>query len=625
MKKLISVLMALILIISAFAGCAKQKDITSDIVLITNAGSVRDNGYNRDVWEGITSFAGENSMKCTYFQPMLDDGKITVENVEKYVAVAAEKQAQFVVFPGEDFAVCAYEIAPRYPDIKFILLDAVPHSSDDNTDRFIANVMCVSFDALQSGFIAGYTAVMAGNTKLGYFGENNNKSSANYGAGFVQGAAYAADFLKTPVTLDWAEYDSVFNSYDYGIKLTAEYIPVEQCEEETFTVKVVGGSGSGTYSQGSNVTITADTASPGQVFDHWEVKSDTPSVKDKKVNISSKTKSPMNLLVEKCDCTITAVYKDIDGGDGNYSNVTVMQNDGVTVGEVFSVVNGSSARVTAPVAQGNTVFDHWECEQDIDVKSMLDKAIDIKNVSSDITLVPVYKSSETPVFTVTVATGEGGSGESLGSGSYQCGDTVTVSAAPAQDGYMFSHWESEDCTGANAGISLDNEYYWSTSFEMTDRYAGICESMFNSGVNTIFTGCNSKTSSAFTAKGEYDYDLNIITAGERNNDSYFTVVKDYGVAVANALADFKGGSVAVADLSAAAIHSTFDFGDDNAQLEQDYGSLTEDLAGGKINLVHAQTGQGIVFCSYFKNEKLSDYLTLNPWFVTEDIALLVNV
>ncbi len=616
MKKIISALTALVIVLSVFAGCAKQENLTSDIVLITNGDTVRDNGYNQSAWDGINSFADNNSMTCSYFQPVLDDGKITVENVEKYIEIAADRDAQFIVLPGEDFAVCAYEIAPLYPYIKFILIDAIPHSEDDDTDRFISNVMSISFDALQSGFIAGYTAVLSGNTKLGYFGESSSRSSANYGSGFVQGAAYAADNLGIPVTVDWAEYDSKFNSYSYGLRVTACYELIEDQKEETFNVNVVDGIGTGTYTEGSNVTITANPAPVGKTFDKWEVKSDTQGVKDKKVNISSKTKSSMNLLVEKCDCTITATYKNIEG---DYNNITVMSADGSTVEETFSVSTGDKAEVTAPVAENNMVFDHWECEQDIDVKSMNDKVLEINSVSSDITLIPVYKTSDTPVFNVTVVTGDGGKGDSLGSGTYTAGDIVNLQAAIPQSGYMFSHWENQDSNGVNTGISMENEYYWNTSFEMVDRYAAICETMFNNGINTVFTGGNSREDSAFTAKSNYDYDLNIITAGRNNDNAYFTVINDYGNAVQSALNDFKGGSLAVADLKSEGIYSTYEWSDDMLEMSDDYEQVVSDLADGKINLIHTQGGQGQIFCSYYKEEKSSKCLSLNGWFVTDEI------
>ncbi len=527
MKKIISILMCLVLACCIFAGCTKQEDLKRDIVLITNGGAVNDDGYNQSAWEGITAYAEENSMTCRYFQPVLEDGKITVENVEKYVSLSAENGAKFIILPGEEFAVSAYEVAAAYPEINFILIDAMPHSADDTTDRFVNNVMSVSFDSAQSGFLAGYISVMNGNTELGYFGEFASKTSANYGAGFVQGAAYAADSLGKPVTIDWAEYDSALLDYNFNFTIQACYEKVDDQSEDTFKVNVVDGLGTGTYTEGTNVTITANPAPEGKVFDKWEVKSDTDGVKDKKVNVSSKSDSSMNLIVEKCDCTITATYKDAEGA----YNVDVMNADGDKIASTYNVGENGECEITAPVAAENKVFDHWETSSSAELENEQSAVTKVKNINENVKLIPVYKTSDVPTFNVTVVTGEGGDGESTGSGSYVKGDKTTVVSAPPKDGYMFSHWVNVDAYGNSTGIAMEYEYIYSATFEMVDRYASICDTMFNHGVTTVFNGGNAKAEAAFTSKWDFDYDLNVIAAGEKNKDAYTTVVSNYGEAI----------------------------------------------------------------------------------------------
>lgn len=610
MKRIISVIMCLVLIGCAFAGCAKQEDLNSDIVLITNGASVNDGGYNQSTWEGITSFAEESSMKCRYFQPVLEDGKITVENVEKYVELAAQGGSKYVVLPGSEFSVSAYELASSYPDISFILLDGIPHSAGDNINRFVSNVMCVTFDALQSGFLAGYISVANGNTKLGYFGEFDSEESANYGAGFVQGAAYAADSLGIPVTLDWAEYDSALLDYQYDFTVTACYEKIDESKENTYKVNVVDGLGSGTYTEGTNVAIVANPAPEGKVFDKWEVKSDTEGVKDKKVNISSKSESTMNLIVEKCDCTITAIYKDIEGT--NYS-VDVMTADGSEISSTYNVSENGECEVTAPIAAANTVFDHWETNSVVTIGDTQSATTKISEVNEDVKLIPVYKLSDAPTFNLTVVTGEGGDGISTGSGSYLAGDRVNVVSAPPKDGYMFSHWENADAYGNSTGIAMDNEYNYSTGFDMVDRYSAICDTMYNHGVTTIFAGGNSKAESAFTSKWNYDYDLSVITAGTENKDSYTSIVKNYGEAVKDCLSSFKGGTVVLADCSTDGIYASFV--SDDEDIKADYDKIYKALASGKVALTQVQGGAGYDFCELYNKEKPSKCLTLNGWFL----------
>lgn len=615
MKKAVSIILCLVLVVStvfAVAGCSKQSEIRSDIVLITDGSDIKDGGYNESAWEGVNAFADENGLVQRYYQPTLDEnGELTVESIEKYVELSVKNGAQYIIFPGEDFAVAAYEVAPSYPDVKFVLLDAIPHSAGDSTDRFVSNVMCVSFDTLQSGFLAGYIAVANGNTKLGYFGEKSSEYSANYGAGFAQGAAYAADSLGIPVTLDWADYDSPLRDYDYSFTVTACYDKIDDVkDEEIFTVKVVNGIGSGTYTEGSNVTITADPAPAGKVFDKWEVKSDTDGVKDKKVNISSKTKSSMNLLVEKCDCTITATYKDIEG---KYYSVKTMSAEGKTVDLEQSVAENGECNITAPVASENMVFDHWESSVKDALEDANSASTKINEVTSDITVTPVYKVSDVPTFNVTVVTGEGGDGDSTGSGSYVAGDNVSVAAAVPKDGYMFSHWENVGADGQSTGIAMENEYYWNTTFEMVDRYAAICESMYDHGATMIFAGGNSRADSAYTAKWDFDYELGVISAGENNKDAYTTIVKNYGEAVKDCLTDYKGGTVISANCATEGIYATFV--SENEEIQKNYDEIYKALADGEITPVLAEGGAGYDFCKAFVENNMSDCLTLNGWFV----------
>lgn len=616
MKKAVSIILCLVLVVStvfAVAGCSKQSEIKSDIVLITNGGDIKDGGYNQCAWEGVNAFADENGLVQRYYQPTLDEnGELTVESIEKYVDLSAKNGAQYIIFPGEDFAVAAYEVAPSYPDVKFILLDAIPHSAGDSTDRFISNVMCVTFDTLQSGFLAGYIAVANGNTELGYFGEKSSDDSANYGAGFAQGAAYAADSLAIPVTLDWADYDSPLRDYDYSFTVTACYDKIDDVkDEEIYKVNVVNGTGSGTYTEGSNVTITADPAPAGKVFDHWEVKSDTEGVKDKKVNISSKTKDSMNLLVEKCDCTITAVYKDIEG---DYKSVTVAKAPELSyVYNQYFVKVGEGISVKAPVAEAGMLFDHWETDADLGDTDLTSKEIWVEVNDNDISLYPVYKVSDVPTFNVTVVTGEGGDGASTGSGSYVAGDTVSVAAAVPKDGYMFSHWENVGADGQSTGIAMENEYYWNTTFEMVDRYAAVCESMYDHGATMIFAGGNSKADSAYTAKWNFDFELGVISAGENNKDAYTTIVKNYGEAVKDCLTDYKGGTVISENCATEGIYATFV--SENEEIQKNYDEIYKALADGKITPVLAEGGAGYDFCKAFVENNMSDCLTLNGWFV----------
>lgn len=608
MKKLISIILAVVMVMScvfAFAGCKRNEAEKMDIVLITDGATVTDHGYNESAWNGVKSFAEENNMTCRYYQPSLDDGKLTVETISKYVELAVNDGAKFVVMPTESFAVSAYEIAPTYKDVNFILVDAVPHSESDKAIRLQQNVMSVSFDVLQAGFLAGYTSVLDGNTKLGYFGSVMSETSGNYGAGFVQGAALASDQFAIPTVMEYADFDSPILDYDYSFTITAEYeqIPTDN-GVDYYTIKVENGLGSGTYAEGENVTITANKPEAGKKFSHWETKSNTEGVRDNKVNISSKKKDSMNLLVEKCDATITAVYEDCETVAVNVNYTKDFENQT----DVYNVPVNSSAWITAPAAEPGLMFDHWECVDTEAIADVNSKSTSIKVEKTDIDIKPVYVASKTPTFDIRVENG-------TGSGSYLAGDYVNIVADAPQEGYMFKKWTNVDNQGLASGIKMENEYDYVTSFDMVDRYSSIIEAMFDDGVQVVFGGGNALSDSIFTATKTFDYQVSAFGYGideGRKGNCVASVVNDYGNAIKLCLADFKGGSILKADCSNDCIYVTGkSINSEDESYNEDYAKIYAMLGDNTLAPINVQSG-GDVRLAFSSN-----CMTLNYWIVEQ--------
>lgn len=590
MKKVFSVFMCAVLAAVcslAFAGCSNAENLTYDIVMITDGGTVADGAYNESAWSGIVDYVenantvvSEESKKISYryYQPYVEeDEELSTETALQYIDLAVEKGAKFIILPGEVFEVAAFEASRQYSNVDFILVDGTPHPENSDIDAYIENVMCVSFDSLESGFLAGYYAVLSGNTKLGYFGSVNSENSGSYGAGFVQGAQYAAEQLGIPVTMDYADYDSPLLDYNYDFTLTANYKKIDEQSEKTFVVKVENGTGSGTYTEGQNVTVKADPAPEGQVFDHWDYKSNTQGVKDSKVNLSTETGTETNLLVEECDCTITAVYRD---AESTTYPVIVKNTDGSDYSAQY-IMAGDSCNVVAPVAESGMVFDHWEIstlEPDaIDDIQAKDTWVHVSDATQGITLTPVYVENGAPTFNVTVVTGEGGNGESTGSGSYVANDVVSVSAAVPQEGYIFSHWSTADEDGFSTDIVMENEYFPTTTYTMVNRYQAVVEKMYNEGVSVVYAGGNPECNAVSDATWNYSFDKLAIGAENWQSgwDHYIsTSVKDYGSAVKACLQEFKGGYTYVGDCSNNGIYLTnIDVPETEPETEQEKAQL----------------------------------------------------
>lgn len=622
MKKIISILLSFVLFACctlAFAGCSKNDNNTYDLVLITDGASISDKSYNQSAWDGVKAYAEENKMTYRYYQPNLEeDGTLKAETISDYIDLAAKNGAKFIVLPGEDFAVAAYEVAPTYKDINFILIDALPHSQDSEAIRQQSNVMCISFDELQAGFLAGYSSVIDGYTKLGYLGTVNHAKSGGYGAGYAQGAAYAADQAGIPVSLEYANYDAADLNYDYSISIKPVYKKVSEQKEATFKVKVIDGIGSGVYTDGENVSVSALPAPEGKAFDHWEVKSDTEGVKDKKVNISTKKEPTMNLLVGDCDCTITAVWKDADTVPVSIAKDTAQS----AVAETINAEKNSKIWVTAPAAEPGLVFDHWEDAGEGVIEDVKASATNVNVADKAMTLIPVYTKSDVPTFKVNVEQG-------TGSGSYIAGDKINVVADAPEDGYMFYKWENIDAQGLSAGISMENEYCYTTSFEMVDRFASVAEKMYDSGTQVVFAGGNPKSDSVFTATNNFDFETFVFGSGIDEGSKghcLASVVNDYGAAVKLALKDFKGASIFKADASNDCIYVTgknfeqYQLDEDgnvakdkdgkeieNEDYNKDYVDAYNALKDGKIKLTPVQSGADV------RKTVSSKCLTINFW------------
>ncbi len=538
MKKFLSVILVLtISLCGAFAlvGCSKTENQKFDMVFITDGGTISDGAYNQSAWNGVKEFAEISNLSYRYYQPNVDEnGELDENTVGNYIKLASDCKAKYVVMQGESMAIAVDKYAQQYEDINFLLVNAYPHAENSNTVDTFSNVMTISFDTLQAGFLAGYTTVVKGYNKVGFLGSVSDSSSASYGAGFVQGVAKAADESGTPVLCDYANYDAENLNYDYSFTIRPVYQKVSDSKETTYKVNVVGGIGSGVYADGENVTVTADKPAEGKAFDHWEVKSDTDGVKDKKVNISSDKKSSMNLLVGDCDCTITAVYKDVK----TVQIIVSKNSDSSNPDDTYNVEENSTTWVTAPVAESGMVFDRWECDDKDAVEDVNSVSTNVTVKDKAVTLTPIYVKSDVPTFDVTVENG-------TGSGSYRSGDYVSVVADPPKDGYMFYKWENVDSQGLSTGIAMSNEYCYTTDFEMIDRYSSIAETMYDDGTQVIFGGGNSQADSIFTATWKISHPVYGFGYGYDQNsmgNCLSSVVTDYRVAVVNALNEYKGGS-----------------------------------------------------------------------------------
>lgn len=204
MKKITALILVLLLSLT-FVACGTPStdgdgdgdntgDGTFDVVMVTDLGGIDDGSFNQGTWEGIVRYCTENNISHSYLRPI----DTTVDGYLASIEQAVNgMKAKIVLCPGFLFEPAIYQAQELYPDVKFVLIDGYPNNGDwDNIDyRTDANVYAIQFAEQETGFLAGYAAVMDGHRKLAFFGGMAVPAVMRFGYGFVEGAEYAAKEL----------------------------------------------------------------------------------------------------------------------------------------------------------------------------------------------------------------------------------------------------------------------------------------------------------------------------------------------------------------------------------------------------------------------------------------------
>lgn len=222
MKKLVALLLALAMVACLFAGCASNdKETTTEtptetttepateptetsettestddntgtvdpsmkVAFVTDVGNIDDHSFNQYTYEGITTFAEENSVDCTYYRPAEDTDQARIDAINQAIADGYNT----VVMAGYLFGPATASCAAEHPEVNFLALDV--SAGDLGTDTIPSNVSLIVYKEEQAGYLAGYAAVKAGYTELGFLGGMSVPAVVRYGYGFVQGADAAA-------------------------------------------------------------------------------------------------------------------------------------------------------------------------------------------------------------------------------------------------------------------------------------------------------------------------------------------------------------------------------------------------------------------------------------------------
>ena len=182
------------------------------IAFVTDVGQLKDKSFNQGTWEGVKRYASEHDKSYKYYQPA-NDSAATDDDRYDAMKAAVDGGAEIVVCAGFLQETALKRAAEEFPETKFVFIDGYP--VNDSTGAVLMNVLPISFQEEQSGYLAGYAAVKEGFTKLGFTGGGGGANPAcnRFGYGYVQGANAAAEELGINVEMKFSwEYGSSFSA-----------------------------------------------------------------------------------------------------------------------------------------------------------------------------------------------------------------------------------------------------------------------------------------------------------------------------------------------------------------------------------------------------------------------------
>lgn len=220
MKKLLSVLLALTLMLALVAcgGDTADDGATGGEGATDGAGTEDSGGAEKDficivsessqgapfseqTWLGFTNAQKDFGCDIKFVEAL------EASEYETQLRTMAESGANVIFSMFDAVNLVAAEIAPEYPDVRFVLIDC-------NTEFDIENVTCIVVDSWEPSFVAGVVAALTTETgTVGWVGSIDIPVIARFYEGYAAGVDYANQTygldVKTEMTYIGSSEDTV--------------------------------------------------------------------------------------------------------------------------------------------------------------------------------------------------------------------------------------------------------------------------------------------------------------------------------------------------------------------------------------------------------------------------------
>jgi len=207
---------------SAATSSAAATSVIKKVALVTDVGTIDDESFNQATWQGVKEYCEANGVEYTYYQPTEDSTDARCISIDQAIA----EGANVIVMPGYLFGAAVLTEQDKYPDVYFLAIDV---GSGDLTLDYktfsqpSANTTCITFAEEQAGYLAGYSIVEDGYTKLGFLGGMAVPAVIRYGYGYLQGARDAAKAMGVDVSVNYTYGGQFFGDDTITAKMEGWY------------------------------------------------------------------------------------------------------------------------------------------------------------------------------------------------------------------------------------------------------------------------------------------------------------------------------------------------------------------------------------------------------------------
>ena len=312
MKKIVSTVLAGVMATSLVACSSGNNDTSttsgssvssSDIkvAMVTDYGDITDQSFNQTTYEASKTWASDNGSEFNYYKPATDADADREASIEQ----AIDDGYNVIVMPGYAFAKAIVDVAPDYPDVKFVALDMQQSdldSANGSSFEIPDNLYCAVYKEEISGYMAGVAAVKLGYRKLGFLGGMAVPSVVRFGYSFVQGAEAAAKELNlTDVEVKYAYGNQFFGDADITARMDTWY---------GSGTEVVFACGGGIYTSAAEAAAKVDGKVIGVDSDQSPIIDDTYG---KGMTVTSATKGLYPTVITVLDAIKAGKWDEYKG------------------------------------------------------------------------------------------------------------------------------------------------------------------------------------------------------------------------------------------------------------------------------------------------------------------------